>query len=162
MNEKFCPFCRSQSTANCAHLSLAVEGREFVRRCVEACQAQGLWQTFCQHYRDGLQQSGEWSPDREDFTWLETAFCERFLRRLHWFGGMDHEWRSGLDPSKGGYCVLLWSRDPERLWWDLRDEIERQANQPASLFPSRQSELGDLAGVLSPAAPARHPAPVAL
>ena len=73
-----------------------------------------------------LHRAGEWSPEREDFTWLETAFCDEFLKQLSWFGGMDHEWRSGPKAGQGGFWVLLWSKDPQRLWWELRDEFERQ------------------------------------
>jgi hypothetical protein len=72
-------------------------------------------------------QTGEWSPEQEDFTWLETAFCQEFLKRLRWFGGMDYEWRSGRTRAQSGFWVLLWSKDPQRLWWELRDEFERQA-----------------------------------
>jgi hypothetical protein len=158
MNQKLCPFCRSSSAVNCSHLALAVEGREFVRRCVEAAGAQGVWQTLCQSNRDQLRRTGEWAPDCEDFTWLETAFCERFLKGLHWFGGLEHEWRSGPDLSKGGFCVLLWSRDPERLWWDLRDEIERQSQQGTRTTPLPQPELAHVAAAFSgvETAPAAH------
>ena len=161
MNEKLCPFCHSRTAANCSHLALAVEGRDFVRRCVQASEAQGIWQTLCQSYHDELRRSGEWAPDREDFTWLETAFCERFLKSLHWFGGLDYEWRSGSDPAKGGFCVLLWSRDPERLWWELRDEIERQSQQPACNTPVPHPELAHLAAAFTSSRSTSHPAPVA-
>ncbi len=57
--------------------------------------------------------------------WLETAFCQKFLRRLLWFGGLEHEWRTGPRLNQGGFWVLLWSKDPTRLWWELRDEFER-------------------------------------
>jgi hypothetical protein len=140
---------------------MAVEGRDFVRRCVEAAGAQNIWQALCQSYRDELRRSGEWSPDREDFTWLETAFCERFLKRLRWFGSLDYEWRSGSDPAKGGFCVLLWSRDPERLWWELRDEIERQSHQSARTLPVSQPDLAHLAVEFSPTQPASQTSPVA-
>ena len=59
--------------------------------------------------------------------WLETAFCDRFLKQLAWFGGMDYEWRSGPKIEQGGFWVLVWSKDPQRLWWELRDELERKA-----------------------------------
>jgi hypothetical protein len=68
---------------------------------------------------------GEWTPEREDFTWLETAFCDEFLKPLRWFGGMDYEWRTGTRPEQGGFYVLLWSKEPQRLWWELQDELER-------------------------------------
>jgi hypothetical protein len=110
----------------CEHLALAAEGRDFVRRCVELCQGQQQWRTLCEtRHRQGLA-SGEWSPEREDFTWLETAFCEEFLKPLTWFGGMEYEWRSGAKPTQAGFWVLLWSKFPRRLWWELRDEFERQ------------------------------------
>jgi len=157
MNEKLCPFCQSVTDVNCSHLALAVEGRDFVRRCVEAAAAQGIWHAFCQSYRDELRRTGEWAPDREDFTWLETAFCDRFLKRLRWFGSLDYEWRSGTNPAKGGFCVLLWSRDPERLWWELRDEIERQSQHGVRTVPVPQPELAQLA----PAFSSSQPAPVA-
>ena len=79
--------------------------------------------------------NGDWVPEHEDFTWLETAFCDKFLKRLAWFGELDYEWRSGPKPEQGGFWVLLWSKDPRRLWWELRDEIERQAGLP--LIPAR-------------------------
>ena len=82
-------------------------------------------------HRQGLA-SGEWSPEREDYTWLETAFCEEFLKPLAWFGGMEYEWRSGANPAQAGFWVLLWSKDPRRLWWELRDELERQARARAA------------------------------
>jgi len=62
--------------------------------------------------------------------WLETAFCERFLKRLTWFGGMDYEWRTSRRAEKGEFWVLLWSKEPRRLWWELRDEFERQLAVP--------------------------------
>ncbi len=120
IDPKHCPFCRAPATTPCPHLALASEGRYFVHRCVEHCQGQRQWREFCHSLREHSKQTGEWSPDQEDFTWLETAFCDQFLRRLRWFGGMDHEWR------RGAFYVLLWSRDPQRLWWELRDEFERQ------------------------------------
>jgi hypothetical protein len=73
--------------------------------------------------------SGEWSPEREDYTWLETAFCEEFLKALTWFGGMEYEWRSGANPAQAGFWVLLWSKAPRRLWWELRDELECQGRE---------------------------------
>ena len=73
--------------------------------------------------------TGEWSPEREDYTWLETAFCDEFLKRLTWFGGMEYEWRSGPRPKQTGFWVLLWSKDPRQLWWELRDEFERQTQE---------------------------------
>jgi len=127
MHEKQCPFCRAQARRGCQHLAVAAEGREFVRRCVELCQGEKPWRAVCEGRRRQGHLSGEWSPEQEDYTWLETAFCEEFLKGLRWFGGMDYEWRSGPRTQQGGFWVLLWSKDPQRLWWELRDEFERQA-----------------------------------
>ena len=133
---KYCPYCLTPAQQGCAHLALAVEARDFVRRCVERSEAQGQWQTLCQRRRGQLQNAGQWSPERDDFTWLETAFCDEFLRRLSWFGAMDYEWRTGAKPEQGGFWVLLWSKDAQRLWWELRDEFERQS---VSQMPSSAS-----------------------
>jgi hypothetical protein len=121
-----CPFCHVPASTGCAHLALAVEGRDFVRNCVELAQAQEQWQTLCLRRRECMQRMGEWVPEREDFTWLETAFCDSFLKRLSRFGGMDYEWRTGPNAEQGGFWVLLWSKEPQHLWWELRDEIDRQ------------------------------------
>jgi hypothetical protein len=43
---------------------------------------------------------------------------------------MDHEWRSGPRPEQGGFWVLLWSKNPQRLWWELRGEMEREGSAP--------------------------------
>ena len=113
----------------CEHLALAAEGRDFVRRCVELCQGEKQWRALCEtRHQQGLA-SGEWSPEREDYTWLETAFCEEFLKPLTWFGGMEYEWRSGPKPAQAGFWVLLWSKDPRRLWWELRDELDSQGGE---------------------------------
>jgi hypothetical protein len=134
INQRHCPFCKAPAAQSCEHLALAVEGRDFVRRCIEMCQGQSQWHALC-HYRRSLQAS-DWSPEREDFTWLETAFCEQFLRKLTWFGGMDYEWRSGPKPEQGGFWVLLWSKEPRRLWWQLREEFERQTCEPRQQLDS--------------------------
>ena len=125
INQRHCPFCRTPAASGCSHLALAAEGRDFVNRCIEMCQGQTLWSDLCRRNGGGL--PGTWSPEQPDFTWLETAFCEEFLRHLTWFGGMEHEWRSGPRPEQGGFWVLLWSKDPQRMWWELREEIERKA-----------------------------------
>ncbi len=125
IDQKHCPICRVPAAKGCAHLALASEGRDFVRLCIEKCQALPQWHQLCSHRR--LRQPEDWSPEQEDFTWLETAFCSKFLRHLTWFGGLDHEWRSGPKPGQGGFWVLLWSKNPQRLWWELRDEIEKQS-----------------------------------
>ena len=128
IGQKHCPYCLTPALPGCPHLALAVEARDFVRRCIERSEAQLQWQTLCQRRRGQLQSTGQWSPEREDFTWLETAFCDEFLRRLSWFGEMDYEWRTGSKPEHGGFWVLLWSKDAQRLWWELRDEFERQSS----------------------------------
>lgn len=109
----------------CAHLALAAEGRDFVARCVGLAQAQAQWGTLCHQHREMRRKAG--APEQEDFMWLETAFCERFLKHLTWFGGMEYEWRSGPRPEQGGFWVLVWSKDSQRLWWELRDHIERNS-----------------------------------
>src|SRR5436309_1503598 len=92
IGQKHCPYCLTPAQRGCPHLALAVEARDFVRRCVERSEAQAQWQTLCQRRRGQLQSAGQWSPERDDFTWLETAFCDELLRRLSWFGAMDYEW----------------------------------------------------------------------
>ena len=147
MNQKHCPFCKAPAISGCAHLAVAVEGRGFVGRCVELCQGQKHWRAVCEQRRSRGRLTGEWSPEQEDFTWLETAFCEEFLKRLRWFGGMDYEWRSGPRLQQGGFWVLLWSKDPQRLWWELRDELERQAGDrkgPKSEVRGREAAGGDV------------------
>ena len=129
IDQQLCPFCRTPAVAGCEHLAVAAQGRDFVRLCVESCQGEKHWRTLCEcRHRQGVA-SGEWSPEREDYTWLETAFCEEFLKRLRWFGGMEYEWRTGPKAAQSGFWVLLWSKDPQRLWWELRDEFEQQARE---------------------------------
>ena len=127
INQKHCPFCKSPASTGCKHLAVAAEGRDFVRRCVELCQGEKQWRALGERRRRQRVLTGEWSPEREDYTWLETAFCEQFLKRLTWFGGLEYELRSGPKPNQTGFWVLLWSKDPRQLWWELRDEFERQA-----------------------------------
>jgi len=127
IGQRHCPYCRASALTSCAHLALAVEARQFVARCVELCKGQRQWQALCQRRRSELRTSGNWSSEREDFMWLETAFCNEFLRHLRWFGGMDYEWRTGPKLEQGGFWILLWSKDPQRLWWELQDELERQS-----------------------------------
>ncbi len=128
INQRYCPFCKAPAARQCEHLALAAEGRDFVRRCIELCQGQTQWRIICGGADQG-RRSG-WSDAASDFTWLETAFCDEFLKDLAWFGGLDHEWRSGPKTEQGGFWVLLWSRQPQRLWWELRDELERRAFAP--------------------------------
>jgi hypothetical protein len=129
INQRHCPFCKTAAAKGCEHLALAAEGRDFVRRCIDACQGQHAWRVLCQLRQEQNHIRG-WAPEHEDFTWLETAFCEEFLQNLTWFGGMDHEWRSGPRPEQGGFWVLLWSKNPQRLWWELREELERECSSP--------------------------------
>jgi hypothetical protein len=139
IGQRHCPLCNEPALVYCRHLALAVEAREFIPRCVEKCQGERLWQTLCETRRAELRRQGEWSPEQEDFTWLETAFCHEFLRRMRWFGGIDYEWRSGPRLDQGGFWVLLWSKDPQRLWWELRDEFERRcgpAHAPSDPSPA--------------------------
>jgi len=129
INQKHCPFCKTPATTKCEHLAVAAEGRDFVRRCIELCQGEKQWRALCECRRRQCLVTGEWSPEREDYTWLETAFCDEFLKRLIWFGGMEYEWRPGPKTTQTGFWVLLWSKDPRQLWWELRDEFERQAQE---------------------------------
>jgi hypothetical protein len=128
INQRHCPFCKAAAIEGCSHLALAVEGRDFVRRCIDKCHGESYWQILCQQNRDRQRLAGYASPEPADFTWLETAFCEQFLKHLRWFGAMDYEWRTGPRLEQGGFWVLVWSKAPERLWWELRDELEQKAS----------------------------------
>lgn len=139
INQRHCPFCKTAAKLGCSHLALAAEGRDFIRRCIEASQSQRLWQTFCLQRRDQQRLAGAAPPEPEDFTWLETAFCEHFLKHLRWFGGMEYEWRTGPKLEQGGFWVLLWSKEPRQLWWELRDEIERRTTLAAFVPPPESS-----------------------
>ena len=129
INQKHCPYCKTPAATGCKHLAVAAEGRDFVRRCVELCQGEKQWHELGEQRRRQRVLTGEWSPEREDYTWLETAFCEQFLKRLTWFGDLQYELRSGPKHDQVGFWVLLWSKDPPQLWWELRDEFERQAQE---------------------------------
>jgi hypothetical protein len=135
INQRHCPYCKAAATAGCPHLALAVEARDFVTSCIQHCHGQALWPAVCQRRHEQRQLAGEWSREQEDFTWLETAFCDQFLKHLRWFGGLDHEWRSGPKPEQGGFWVLLWSQEPRRLWWELRDELEKANTLPSLISP---------------------------
>jgi hypothetical protein len=126
VNQRHCPYCQRPAKAACDHLALAVPGRDFVHSCIDAAQALRQWKELCAAIHEQAGPLADWSTDREDFTWLETAFCQRFLKSLHWFGGIDHEWRTGERLDKGGFYVLLWSKSPQRLWWELLDHLDRQ------------------------------------
>src|SRR5579859_19054 len=69
INQRHCPFCRAPAARECSHLALAVEGRDFVKRCIELCDGEIPWRLVCQQ-----RQLNGWSVQQEDFTWLETAF----------------------------------------------------------------------------------------
>ena len=129
IDQVHCPLCKTPAATGCKHLAVAAEGRDFVRRCIELCQGEKPWRALVERQRRERLAAGERSPEREDYTWLETAFCEQFLKRLPWFGGIDYELRSGPKPKQAGFWVLLWSKDPRQLWWELRDEFERQAQE---------------------------------
>lgn len=133
--EQSCPFCSATAAASCPHLAVAVEGRDFVKTVVQLCEGEKEWQAICSYRKQQRLLSGEWRPDEEDFTWLETAFAEQFLKPLRWFGGMEYEWRNGPAPGQGGFWVLVWSKDPRRLWWELRDELEKQRRTPTLSRP---------------------------
>jgi hypothetical protein len=139
INQKQCPFCKGFSGKGCEHLALVVEARDFVRSCIERSAALRQWEALCALRRQARRNGGDWSPEQDDFTWLETAFCDEFLKRLSWFGGMDYEWRTGPKPEQGGFWVLLWSKAPQKMWWELRDELDR-ASARASV-PDRTPRL---------------------
>ncbi len=141
LDPKYCPYCKKPALHKCSHLAVAAEGRDFVRLCVEHSQGHKQWQAVCATRRKRSLVTGDWSPEHEDFTWLETAFCEEFLKQLRWFGAMDYEWRSGRSLAQSGFWVLLWSKDPQRLWWELRDEFERQALTRAGSKPRQTPHL---------------------
>src|SRR5438874_2333588 len=88
IGQRHCPYCQASALAGCAHLALAAEARDFVPRCVESCKSGRQWNALCQHRRGEIRGLSNWTPEREDFMWLETAFCNEFLRHLRWFGGM--------------------------------------------------------------------------
>jgi len=134
LQPKLCPYCQTPASRECSHLAVAVEGRDFVRRCVELAQGHKQWQAVCKARRRQGHLTGEWSPEQDDYTWLETAFCDAFLRKLRWFGSMDYEWRAASSHKQGGFWVLVWSKDPRRMWWELRDEFERQATERPEPF----------------------------
>src|SRR3954469_18560133 len=119
LGEKHCVICSEPASRKCPHLALAAEARDFVRRCIELAQAQRQWHTVCDHRSRRTGGASDWSSEREDFMWLETAFCDEFLKHLCWFRGIDYEWRTVSHAQRGGFWVLLWSKEPRRLWWEL-------------------------------------------
>src|SRR3954470_9315108 len=105
IGQRHCPFCKVSAVRGCAHLAMAVEAREFVRRCIELCEGQRQWEALLASRRKRIGVAGGWTPEREDFTWLESAFRDEFLTNLAWFGTIDYEWRTGDQPERGGFWV---------------------------------------------------------
>ena len=118
-----CPYCQTPAATPCPHLALAAGPRDFVGRCVAACHGESAWQGLCK------------SNEKADFTWLETAFADRFLKPLDWFGSLEHEWRTVPKSRRRDVWTLLWSLDPQKLWWELRDHLEAQLQQTPILPP---------------------------
>ena len=116
-----CPYCQTPATASCPHLALAAEPRDFVSHCVAACHGDSAWQRLCR------------ANAKADFTWLETAFADHFLKPLDWFGSLAHEWRSAGKSRQRDVWALVWSPDPQKLWWELRDHLEAQLSPPPAL-----------------------------
>jgi len=128
IGQKHCPFCLTPAIRGCEHLALAVEARELfdvvwnfprdksLGKAYAPC-VEGNFSAPASGHRKGMISPG-WKP----------RFCDEFLKRLSWFGEMDYEWRTGSRPEQGGFLALLWSKDPKRLWWELRDEFERQCS----------------------------------
>ena len=114
-----CPFCRVAAATGCPHLALAADPRDFVARCVALAQAQTIWPKL----------TGQ-NPSA-DFLWLETDFCENLLRPLAHFSAMEYEWHLPANARRRQVRVLLWSRAPQKLWWELRDRLEgKLASEP--------------------------------
>lgn len=118
-----CPFCNAAARAGCNHLALAAPATEFIARCVEHCHAGPLWQQILK-----TDIYDRWSG-AGDFSWSEFAFCHRFLKLLRWFGAMEHQWRDDGRAHGREQFALLWSKDPRRLWWELRDYLEQAAEE---------------------------------
>ena len=124
------PVLQDTGHTGCTHLALAVEGRDFVRRCVELCQGEKQWRALGEWRRRQRIATGEWSPEREDYTWLETAVLRRIPQAADLVRGAGVPTGGPtLRPAQAGFWVLLWSKDPRQLWWELRDEFERQATE---------------------------------
>ena len=120
-SEAICPYCQARAAQSCGHLALSAAPGDFVILCVEQAAAQTQWKQFCQAH------------PKADFTWLETSFGERFLKPLRWHGSVDYEWRTRTDSKTREQVVVLWSKDPRRLWWELNDQIaaELQTARPS-------------------------------
>jgi hypothetical protein len=127
-----CPFCRAPASQRCEHLALAVKSPQFIARCVQAARAEDLWGRYCQQTRKLQREEG--GGELPDFTWIESAFCDEFLKRLEWFGAMTYEWRKPGPPNQNSdLWVRLWSKNPQRLWWQLRDKLEQHLAQTGNL-----------------------------
>src|SRR6266487_3858369 len=122
---KYCPFCGAASARSCPHLALAARATEFVGRCIENCHGEASWQVLMNNRGNALLL---YRFGSDDFLWLETSFSFQFLERLGLFGRMEYEWREGGRASVREMWVLLWSKQPQRLWWQLWDELERQTD----------------------------------
>jgi hypothetical protein len=136
IGQRFCPFCKTPALRGCAHLALAVEARMFVSRCVELSGAGRQWRELCQAHDAQIQRDGKSLCDSSDFKWLESAFTDEFLKGLPAFKQLDYEWRTGPRPEQGGFWVLLWSADAQKLWWELHDELDQR-----SAFAQENSSL---------------------
>lgn len=118
-------------------MAIAVKSQHFVTRCVQAAQAEALWGRFCRQTREVQREEG-WG-ELPDFTWIESAFSDEFLKQLEWFGGISYEWRAAEPPHQGGdLWVLVWSKDPQKLWWQLRDKLEKHLAQTEQWLESKR------------------------
>src|SRR5260370_32413473 len=102
IGQKHCPYCQTPAILKCPHLALTVEGREFVRRCVELCKGEAPWRAICERRRAQMPRPGERAPPRADFTLPEAAFSQGFLARLRCVGGMDNGWAVRARPARAG------------------------------------------------------------
>jgi hypothetical protein len=126
IGQRICPICKSPALRGCPHLALAIEARLFVRQCVELSGAYQQWKNLCLARDAQLRREGKSICDSNDFTWLESAFSDEFLRHLPSFKALDYEWRTGARADQGGFWVLLWSGHTQKLWWELRDELDQK------------------------------------
>jgi hypothetical protein len=121
---KHCPFCGKAEVDGCAHLALAVKQTEFISQCIARSQTEAFWRKLMnnRHHPVFTHTYGS-----DELTWNEMTFAMVFLRGLDWFGGQDYQWRDGTAERPGTQWVILWSKEPQRLWRQLRDEIARHA-----------------------------------
>jgi hypothetical protein len=133
---KNCPFCKTPASQRCEHLALVVRSPQLIAHCVGAARAEDLWERYCQQTRS--RQREESGGELPDFTWLESSFCDEFLKRLEWFGQMTYEWRNAVPPEQGkDLWVWLWSKHPQRLWWQLRDKLEQHLAKTESVLETK-------------------------